>query len=259
MEQTMHLARNGWQPEEIDMLWQEIQSAADSGAPLKSVFERMGKALGRKPNSVRNYYYMQLRNQGGENLHRAQPFETFTEEEIHQLLREVLSARGKGQSVRACVMDLSGGDKALMLRYQNKYRSLLKKRPDLIARVCEELESEGVPVPDLPASPVSVPVLSSGDFSILPQDDPDAQMLLSALQSLLRRAQQQSDEMANDRLKVQRDLLLLQLEDLQLAAKEMLHCCKNFLGGLPDQQMDELPLFCQSLAEQVARLESVSG
>ena len=59
MEQTMHLARNGWQPEEIDMLWQEIQSAADSGAPLKSVFERMGKALGRKPNSVRNYYDMQ--------------------------------------------------------------------------------------------------------------------------------------------------------------------------------------------------------
>lgn len=259
MEQTMHLARNGWQPEEIDMLWQEIQSAADSGAPLKSVFERTGKALGRKPNSVRNYYYMQLRNQGGENLHRAQPFETFTEEEIHQLLREVLSARGKGRSVRACVMDLSGGDKALMLRYQNKYRSILKKRPDLIARVCEELENEGVPVPDLPAPPVAAPVLSSGDFSILPQDDPDAQMLLSALQSLLRRAQQQSEEMANDRLKVQRDLLLLQLEDLQLAAKEMLHCCKNFLGGLPDQQMDELPLFCQSLAEQVARLESVSG
>ena len=259
MEQTMHLARNGWQPEEIEMLWQEIQGAAESGAPLRGVFERMGKALGRKPNSVRNYYYMQLRNQGGEQLHRAQPFETFTEEEIHQLLRHVLSARGKGQSVRACVMDLSGGDKALMLRYQNKYRSLLKKRPDLIAQVCEELENEGVSIPALPEPAQAIPAAKENQFSILPRDDPDAQMLLSALQSLLQRAQQQSEETIHDRLKVQRDLLLLQLEDLQLAAREMLHCCKDFLGSLPDQQMDELPLFCQSLAEQVARLESVSG
>ncbi|MBE5770797.1 MAG: hypothetical protein E7336_05425 [Clostridiales bacterium] len=258
MDQTMHLARSGWQPEEIEMLWQEIQSAAESGAPLRGVFERMGEALGRKPNSVRNYYYMQLRNQGGEKLQRAQPFEVFSEEDIHQLLRNVLSARGRGQSVRACVMELSGGDKALMLRYQNKYRSLLKKRPELIAQICRELESEGISVPDFPASR-HAPSPVSDDSSPLPLNDPDAQMLLSALQSLLRRAQQQSEENANDRLKVQRDLLLMQLEDLQLASREMLHCCKEFLGGLPDQQMDELPLFCQSLAEQVARLESVSG
>ena len=53
MTETMHLARSGWQPEEIDMLWQEIRAAGESGAPLRGVFERMGKALGRKPNSIR--------------------------------------------------------------------------------------------------------------------------------------------------------------------------------------------------------------
>lgn len=61
MEQTMPLTRNGWSEEETQMLWQEIRAAAENGAPLRGVFERMGQALGRKPNSVRNYYYMQLR------------------------------------------------------------------------------------------------------------------------------------------------------------------------------------------------------
>ena len=39
------------------------------------------KASFSKQRMESNYYYMQLRNQGGENLHRAQPFETFTEED----------------------------------------------------------------------------------------------------------------------------------------------------------------------------------
>ena len=73
------------------MLWQEIRQAAESGAPLRGVFERMGQTLGRKPNSVRNYYYMQLRDQAGKEYRRAAPFETFSDEDIHQLLTKELS------------------------------------------------------------------------------------------------------------------------------------------------------------------------
>ena len=116
MEQTMPLMRNGWSPEETELLWQEIRAAAESGAPLRGVFERMGQALGRKPNSVRNYYYMQLRGQGDASIRRAAPFETFTDEQVHALLRSVLQAKGEGQSVRACVTAMAGGDRAMMLR-----------------------------------------------------------------------------------------------------------------------------------------------
>ena len=63
MEQTLRLAHSGWSQEETELLLREIQAAADSGEPLRSVFEKTGEALGRKPNSVRNYYYMQLREQ----------------------------------------------------------------------------------------------------------------------------------------------------------------------------------------------------
>ena len=120
MEQTAHMNRNGWSQEETDLLWKEIHSALNEGTPLRGVFDRTGQALGRKPNSVRNYYYMQMREKGGEDLKRAAPFDTFSDEEIHELLRKVLLGRGNGRSVRACVMEMSGGDRSRMLRYQNK-------------------------------------------------------------------------------------------------------------------------------------------
>lgn len=260
MEQTMHLARSGWRPEETDMLWREIQAAAETGAPLRGVFERMGQTLGRKPNSVRNYYYMQLRDQAGDELKRAAPFEVFSEEEVHRLLREVLAARGKGQSVRACVMELSGGDRSRMLRYQNKYRSILRKRPDKILAVCRELEEEGLPSPQpeemrprkkepIPAEPWE---------GLLSLDDPDVRAAMTAVESLARRACPPGVTQG-DRLRVQRDLLLMQLEDLQLAAREIIAGCKNFLGGTAEERSRSLPDFCEALTGQLARLESASG
>ena len=57
-------------------------------------------------------------------------------------------ARGRGESVRACVMALSEGSQSRMLRYQNKYRTILKTRPDMIAQVCEELRRDGLPCPE---------------------------------------------------------------------------------------------------------------
>ena len=146
MEQTMVRGpRSGWREDEIDQLWREIQRANASGQPLRSVFEEMGGRLGRKPNSVRNYYYMQLRGQEGDTLRRAQPFETFTEAEVRSLLKSVLRARAQGQSVRACVMALSQGDHARMLRYQNKYRSVIKNRPEYVEKlVAEDPDIKGI-------------------------------------------------------------------------------------------------------------------
>ena len=68
----------------------------------------------------------------------------FTEPEVEQLVENVLRGRAKGQSVRACLQELSGGDHSLMLRYQNKYRSVLKNRPELISSTAEKLRAQGV-------------------------------------------------------------------------------------------------------------------
>lgn len=253
MEQTAHMSRNGWTQEETDLLWKEIHSALDAGTPLRGVFDRTGQALGRKPNSVRNYYYMQMREKGGEDMKRAAPFDTFSDEEVHDLLRKVLLGRGNGRSVRACVMEMSGGDRSRMLRYQNKYRAILRKKPDMIDQVCRELKQEGLPCPDVT---VTVSTLPTENQPV--QGDPDVQAILRALSSLSRRVCA-PEPPESDRLRVQRDLLLIQVEDLQLAVKDLLRDCKEFLGGEMKERQRQLPAFCDALSSHVAKLETVSG
>ena len=143
--------RAGWQEDETARLFTAVKEASRSGAPLRSVFESLSGDLGRKPNSIRNYYYACLRQKPDASFLRAAPFNTFTPEETHNLLRQVLMARGQGMSVRSCVMTMAGGDHSRMLRYQNKYRTLLKHRPELVEAVREELRREGLPYPAEPA------------------------------------------------------------------------------------------------------------
>ena len=135
----------GWQQREIDILQRRVTEGAQTGESLRSVFERVAAELGRKPNSIRNFYYAQMREGESGPDGRALPFETFSPEEVEQLLEQVLAARAQGMSVRACVRRLSGGDKTLMLRYQNKYRSTVRTRPELVERVMARLAQQGVP------------------------------------------------------------------------------------------------------------------
>lgn len=256
MTESMQLAKNGWRQEEIDMLWQEIRDAAETGTPLRGVFERMGETLGRKPNSIRNYYYMQLRSQAGDDFQRAAPFETFSEEEVHDLLRQVLMARGLGKSVRACVTEMAGGDRALMLRYQNKYRSILRKRPQLLRKICEELQQEGLPFPEFTEENRKAPGCE-GEISAFSLQDSDILEAVRILEKLEKRLVPPGVT-EHDRLKVQKDLLLMQLEDLQLAARDVIHCCKEFLGETMEERAERLPAFCDELTGHVTKMENLA-
>lgn len=137
--------RIGWTQQEEELLFSEIEGSESTGRPLKKVFDAVAEKTGRKPNSIRNYYYARIKEKDLSTtaLH-AGAFVPFTEEEIHALLRTVLSAQANGISVRACTMSMGDGDNRAMLRYQNKYRALLKNRPKLVEQVVNELRSEGV-------------------------------------------------------------------------------------------------------------------
>ena len=190
---TRHPGRAGWQEAETARLFSAVQAANASGTPLRSVFESLSGDLGRRPNSIRNYYYACLRQQS-DSAARTPAFQPFTPEETHELLRQVLIARGRGMSVRACVMQLSGGSHSRMLRYQNKYRTILKTRPELIAQVCEELKQEGLPCPEAEA-PLPRPDHADAAFCD-PEDaaaarlmaEPCVHHMLEGLKELLRRA-----------------------------------------------------------------------
>ena len=152
MSQVVQIAaHSGWSPEETAQLWQEVRSCATSAQPLRVAFDNMAAITGRKSNSIRNYYYAAVKSGEAPSdvpTGRAAPFTPFTPEETDDLLRRILMAQGQGISVRACVPALSGGDRALALRLQNKYRALLKSHPDQVLRVLQALRDEGLPAAD---------------------------------------------------------------------------------------------------------------
>ncbi len=134
--------RTGWKDDEKLMLWDEIKKAQKIGTPLKRVFETVANRTGRKPNSVRNYYYMKVK-ETGEIEQKPSTFTPFTKEEIYMLLRTLLGAAASGDSIRGASLKLARGDKTLMLRYQNKYRSLIKNGRMLIEKVMADMDKAG--------------------------------------------------------------------------------------------------------------------
>ena len=232
---TIH-SRGGWQPEENELLFGAVREAAASGKPLRDVFAQVGQQLNRKPNSIRNYYYARIREQPDLAPGKV-TFRAFDQEELHQLLRDVLMARGRGESVRACVTRRAGGDRSAMLRYQNKYRSVLKNRPELLMEVAKELRLEGLPCPENVAA---LRRYTPGEYTTLPEDwqaQPGAAQVLEGLGALLRslaaqqsalREKQEAQEATGmqvsyekwlkarqeaDRLRVEVDLLKIALEE----------------------------------------------
>lgn len=203
----------GWQEQETSRLFSAVQAARGSGAPLRQVFEELSQDLGRKPNSIRNYYYACLRQQEQETP-RAPTFVPFTEEETHELLRQVLTGCGQGMSVRACVMRMAEGDHSRMLRYQNKYRAILKYHPQRIAQVREELAAEGIATPAAPEADdrtFDVPENSAASALLA---EPCVQKMLEGMKELLQHAAAKAaaasgkEELQRslDRLRVEQDL-----------------------------------------------------
>lgn len=143
-------ARLGWNAEEDALLFEAVDGARENGAPLKAVFDTVAARTGRRPNSIRNYYYARIKQEGGAGAKLAHnpAFVPFSDDEIHKLLVTVLTAQAKGTSVRACTLQMGDGDNRAMLRYQNKYRSLLKSNPVLVRRVVTELREQGRPAFD---------------------------------------------------------------------------------------------------------------
>ena len=258
MEKTVTRSPHaGWREDEIDRLWHEIQQANQNGQPLRTVFEQMGETLGRKPNSVRNYYYMQLRGREGASLRRAAPFVPFSDGEVRALCKAVLRARAQGQSVRAAVTALAGGDRSRMLRYQNKYRSVLKKRPQLIEELVAELQGEGVrcdsPLSPPPCDAAALREQAAAKAALLP--DPDVQQLMTGLNALLDRALNSDPQIRRDRLRVQLDLANLRYDDICHAAGDLLLMCKEFLGQEEETRFAALPAFLAELPQHIARVE----
>lgn len=133
---------NGYTVEEAENLVEYISEGKGEGKTLSYLFEAYGKTHGRAKGSVRNYYYALLKSRSDERVNailkgknlEAEEIKEFTEEETDRILRDILTERSKGLSVRRAIKNIAGEDEKLMLRLQNKYRNVLKKQPERIKK-----------------------------------------------------------------------------------------------------------------------------
>ncbi len=139
---------NGYTEEEAKSLVEYIKAGKRKGKTLTYLFETYGLSHGRAKGSVRNYYYALMKNErGDERIVRlldgselsVEKIREFSPEETDGVLRSILAEKSKGVSVRRAIFNLSKGDDKLMLRLQNKYRNVLKKQPERIAELAEQM------------------------------------------------------------------------------------------------------------------------
>lgn len=232
--------RMGWSDAEEKLLWETAEEAQDKGLPLKAVFEHIADRTGRKPNSIRNYYYQQVRERDADRPHAAR-FTPFTQNEVDDLMRQVLTAVGQGQSVRACLSRISGGDHSRMLRYQNKYRSVIKSRPEYVQTIVDQLQAEGV----------SCTAPSVNHRSRVDLREASAGMTLAA-----RRTGDADLVRACEALQRLMDGCAPDLSELTDAAKRLIDPVKEFAARSRDEQHATLGAFIQALVDNIGAFEA---
>ena len=273
MEATLQAARpirgphGGWQKQEIDALQQSVEAAERSGESLRSVFERMSRQLGRKPNSIRNFYYAQVRAAQGEDGARTTPFETFSPEEVERLVEQVLTARAQGVSVRACVRQMANGDRARMLRYQNKYRSTVRTRPGIVRRVMDRLNEQGRAFVSPYGQEAGGAELAALKNRAQESGDAHIGQLFESLDYLLARALEKPADDGGaqrraDRLGARCDMLRIALDDeqkrfgrLKSEAGGMVTFLKEYVALPETARQSGLQAFCEQAAQRLSRVE----
>ena len=234
--------RAGWSESENKLLWETADEAQQQGLPLKTVFEQIARQTGRRPNSIRNYYYAQVRTREDGGSHTAR-FVPFTQEEVDWLMEQVLIARAAGQSVRSCLQKLSGGDHSLMLRYQNKYRAVIKSRPEYVRTLVEKLNGEGI-MCDTPQVNHRVRCDLGASCASLSEEgrrsgDPELARACEVIAAYLLRERENTVR-----------------EGLNAAAQELIAPVKDFLALENEGRVQALESFCDEMTERIGALEA---
>ena len=234
--------RSGWSDTENKLLWETADEAQQQGLPLKAVFEQIARQTGRRPNSIRNYYYAQVRQHDG-NQPRPARFVPFTQQEVDWLMEQVLVARAAGQSVRSCLQKLSGGDHSLMLRYQNKYRAVIKSRPDYVRDVVDRLREQGVECETPQVNHrARADLAQSGDGLVAEARRSGDAELARACDVLTQYLRGQRESPAE--------------EALAEAARELIQPIKEFVALDAGARMEAAQAFCDDVAERIGALEA---
>lgn len=124
--------------EQINELLTSADGAVRESRSLSAVFKRFAEENDRAKGGIRNLYYKLVKESKtdkelltlypvlkGLKAEKSRAFMKEEEDEIFEKIREGVAG---GKSARRVIKELAGGDEKLALRYQNKYRNMLKER-----------------------------------------------------------------------------------------------------------------------------------
>lgn len=126
----------GYKESDLIALSQFITGGKFSGKSLTECFKNYAAATGRSAGSVRNLYYA-LAKYSRENAGFTAEYlngkpievgksENFSAQEAKNLVEKIENYKRRGVSVRKATLMLAGGDAKTALRFQNKYRTLIR-------------------------------------------------------------------------------------------------------------------------------------
>lgn len=133
-------------------LIESANEAKQKGKSLNKVFSEFALKYGFSHGSVRNHYYKVVKNtEKGGALYKKLGLsdrlipafiKEFTLSEEKELIYLIAKGVAVGKSVRKTISEISLGCEKLALRYQNKFRNLLKSNSPLVACAVDRVERE---------------------------------------------------------------------------------------------------------------------
>ena len=131
--------KNTWTATEIKNLFSLVEKYKSENKPIIDAFYEHATKNNRQQLSVRNFYYskvdeimhsqkLQKQLEINIKLHEKNNFAKFDDRQTQKLLEHIKNRTNQGQSVRKACMELANGDAKELLRFQNKYRELVKKQ-----------------------------------------------------------------------------------------------------------------------------------
>jgi hypothetical protein len=144
-----------WKESEVKKLFDCMAKTKKNNKSLLDGFREFAKKSKRKANSVRNYYYLEIDNLKKDpqrakklgidiSIHNVQNAEKFSDEQTEKLVMEILRLKCLGFSVRKACLKLANNSAEEMLRFQNKFRSVLKKNKPLYNKCLLNLRKNGL-------------------------------------------------------------------------------------------------------------------
>lgn len=138
----------GFTDRQMKKLFERAVKAKNDGESLSSVFEELSKDFNKAKGSVRNVYYASIKRaktdgdygkrfSEGKDL-SANEIVAFKDSEADELLYKILLGTTFGKSVRRTILEMTS-DQKTSLRYQNKYRNLLKGERARVERIRQSI------------------------------------------------------------------------------------------------------------------------